>query len=87
MTSRSGMNATVAWRVGGRTLYALEGVANSSGSVVTWLKENAHLVASPAETAALARSANPADHTYMVPAFTGIGAPTGARRPRRPSSA
>lgn len=75
ITSRSGMNATVAWRVGGRTLYALEGVANSSGSVVTWLKENAHLVASPAETAALARSANPADHTYMVPAFTGIGAP------------
>ncbi len=75
VTSHSGMNATVAWRIGGQTVYALEGVANYSGAVVTWLKDNAQLIGDPAETAALARQAAPMDRTYMVPAFTGIGAP------------
>lgn len=75
VASRSGMNTTVAWRMGGSVVYALEGVANYSGAVVTWLKDNAGLVAGPAETSDLARSANPQDRTYMVPAFTGIGAP------------
>lgn len=72
--SSSGMNTTLAWRIGGKTLYALEGVANS-GIVITWLKENAELIDSPGQTAELARTANPADRTYMVPAFNGIGAP------------
>ena len=70
-----GVNTTVAWTAGGVTYYALEGVVNYSGAVVTWLKDNAGLVMSPAETGALAEQANPADKTYMVPAFTGIGAP------------
>lgn len=70
-----GVNTTVAWTAGGTTYYALEGVVNYSGAVVTWLKDNAGLVMSPAETGALAEQANPADKTYMVPAFTGIGAP------------
>lgn len=73
--SHSGMNSTLAWRVGGEPVYALEGVVNYSGAVVSWLKNNAGLIGNPAETAALARSANKMDHTYMVPAFTGIGAP------------
>lgn len=73
--SGKGLNTTVAWRSGGKTLYAMEGVVNYSGAVVTWLKNNAHLAASAGETAELAASADPADRTYMVPAFTGIGAP------------
>lgn len=73
--SHSGMNTTIAWRIEGKTVYALEGVANYSGAVVTWLKNNAGLIENPAETAALAHSANEMDRTYMVPAFTGIGAP------------
>ena len=73
--SARGLNTTVAWRSGGKTLYAMEGVVNYSGAVVTWLKNSAHLAASAAETSDLARSADPADKTYMVPAFTGIGAP------------
>lgn len=75
VTSHSGMNTTVAWRTGGDTVYALEGVANYSGAVVTWLKDNAGLIDDPAATSALAYSANTGDRTYMVPAFTGIGAP------------
>lgn len=70
-----GVNTTVAWRSKGKTYYALEGVVNYSGAVVTWLKNDARLIDSPGETARLAVSANPADRTYMVPAFTGIGAP------------
>lgn len=70
-----GVNTTVAWSSKGTTYYALEGVVNYSGAVVTWLKDNAGLIASAKETSDLARSANPADKTYMVPAFTGLGAP------------
>jgi len=73
--SKSGINTTVAWRCGGKTAYALEGVVNYSGAVVTWLKDNAHLAENPGQTERLAQQANPADRTYMVPAFTGIGAP------------
>ena len=70
-----GVNTTVAWRAGGQTYYALEGVFNYSGAVITWLKNGVQMISSPGETGALATSANPADRTYMVPAFTGIGAP------------
>ena len=70
-----GVNTTVGFSSKGTPHYALEGVVNYSGAVVTWLKNNAGLVASPGETGELAEQANPADRTYMVPAFTGIGAP------------
>jgi glycerol kinase len=73
--SDRGVNTTVAWSRGGKPTYALEGVVNYSGAVVTWLEKEAKLVANPAESAALAAAAAAADHTYMVPAFTGIGAP------------
>ena len=73
--SEKGLNTTVAWSSNGKVLYAMEGVVNYSGAVVTWLKNDAHLVESAGQTAELAAKANPADRTYMVPAFTGIGAP------------
>lgn len=73
--SESGMNTTAIYSSGGKTLFGLEGVINYSGAVVTWLKDNAHLISSAAESGKLAEEADPADHTYMVPAFTGIGAP------------
>lgn len=73
--SGKGLNTTVAWRRGGKTVYAMEGVVNYSGAVVSWLKDNAHLAASAAETSELAYRADPLDRTYMVPAFTGLGAP------------
>lgn len=45
------------------------------GAVITWLKDDLKLIASPGETEALAFEANPKDHAYLVPAFTGLGAP------------
>ena len=48
---------------------------NYAGAVTTWLKDGLELVSCPEETEALACRADPGDHTYLVPAFTGIGAP------------
>lgn len=75
VASGSGVNTTVAWKKSGAPVYALEGVVNYSGSVVSWLNHNAGLIQSSGESSELAMEANPGDKTYMVPAFTGIGAP------------
>lgn len=75
VASQNGMNTSIGWRVGGESVYILEGVANNSGSVITWLKDSAGLIDDPRETAALAKQAAPLDRTYMVPSFTGYGAP------------
>lgn len=66
---------SLAWSMDGKVQYVLEGNINYTGAVITWLKEDLQLIASPAETEALARSANPNDTTYLVPAFSGLGAP------------
>ena len=73
--SQHGVNTTVAWRMGGKTVYALEGVVNYAGAVTTWLQEGLGLVDNPGQTQELAYRADPGDTTYLVPAFTGIGAP------------
>ena len=72
--SQNGVNTTVAWRMNGQTSYALEGVVNYAGAVTTWL-ESLGLVDAPAQTGELSLQADPGDTTYLVPAFTGIGAP------------
>ncbi len=53
----------------------LEGNLNYTGAVITWLKKDVGLIGSAGETESLATAANPADRTYLVPAFTGLGAP------------
>jgi len=53
----------------------LEGNLNYTGAVITWLKEDMKLVNTAQETEALALSANPEDTTYLIPAFSGLGAP------------
>lgn len=73
--SRHGVNTALAWRMGGKSVYALEGVVNYAGAVTTWLKDALGLINTPTESEVLCRSANPGDTTYLVPAFTGIGAP------------
>lgn len=73
--SSHGVLSSVAWKSARGTRYAFDGVINYSGAVVTWLCKDLGLAASPAETDALAQAANPADRAYLVPAFTGIGAP------------
>lgn len=73
--STHGVVTSLAWSMGGRVNYVLEGNINYTGAVITWMKEELNLISSAAEAEALARSANPEDTTYLVPAFTGIGAP------------
>jgi len=73
--SRHGVSTSVGWRIGGKTVYVFDGVINYSGAVITWLLKDVGLISSPQESEALARAANKGDTTYLVPAFSGIGAP------------
>ncbi len=73
--STHGMATSLAWKMNGRAEYVLEGNLNYTGAVITWLKDDLGLISSAGETEAIAKGANPADRTYLVPAFTGLGAP------------
>ena len=67
--------ATVAYQLGGRRSYALEGSIFVAGAAVQWLRDGLHIVASAAETGALAQAADPTQEVILVPAFVGLGAP------------
>lgn len=70
-----GLVASVGWRESGKTCYVLEGNANYTGSVIKWLVEDMQLLSSSREAGQWAQKADPRDNTYLVPAFTGLGAP------------
>ena len=73
--SKRGIVTSLAWKLKGQVNYILEGNVNYSGAIVTWLKDQAGLLSSAAESQVLAERANPRDRTYLVPAFSGLGAP------------
>lgn len=73
--SRTGLVTSLAWGIDGKVSYVLEGNLNYTGAVITWLKDDVKLIEDPADTAVLAESANKNDALYLVPAFTGLGAP------------
>ncbi len=73
--SQSGLISTVAWRLGGRTTYALEGSVFVGGAVVQWLRDEMKLISRASETEAIARSIPDSGGVYVVPTFTGLGAP------------
>ena len=73
--SENGLVTSLAWKYRGAVSYVMEGNINYSAAVITWLKDDVGLIASPAETEALARAANPQDTTFLVPAFSGLGMP------------
>ena len=73
--SQHGLVTSLAWGIGGRVEYVLEGNLNYTGASITWLKEQMGMISSASETEALAMQANAEDHAYFVPAFTGLGAP------------
>lgn len=73
--SQKGLVTSLAWGIDGTVNYVLEGNINYTGSVISWLKDDIELIESPSETEALAREANTNDMTYLVPAFSGLGAP------------
>lgn len=66
---------TVAYRLDGRTTYALEGSIFVAGAAVQWLRDGLGIIDSAAETGAMASSLEDNDGVYLVPAFTGLGAP------------
>ncbi len=74
-SSDKGIVTSLAWGMHGKVEYVLEGNLNYTGAVISWLKDNAELIASAKETGDLAKAANPLDRSYFVPAFTGLGAP------------
>ncbi len=66
---------TIAWQRRGRRSYAFEGSIFSAGASVQWLRDGLGLVESSSETGRLAESSDAAQPVYLVPAFTGLGAP------------
>jgi glycerol kinase len=73
--SDDGVVTSLAWKFGGEVSYVLEGNINYTGAVIKWLTEDVRLIASAKEAGALAKTAAETDTTYLVPAFTGLGAP------------
>ena len=75
VVSGHGLLTTVAWRIGGRATYALEGSVFIAGAAVQWLRDGLGVVARAAETQTLAESIEDTGGVYFVPAFVGLGAP------------
>jgi len=73
--SRNRLLSTVAYRLDGQTTYALEGAIFVAGAAVQWLRDAVHLIRGAGETEALAKSIDDTQGVYLVPAFTGLGAP------------
>ncbi|MBX6375608.1 MAG: glycerol kinase GlpK [Acetobacteraceae bacterium] len=75
VASRNRLLTTIAWQLGGKRSYALEGAIFVAGAAVQWLRDGLGIIAEARETDALAAQADPAQAVYLVPAFTGLGAP------------
>jgi glycerol kinase len=73
--SRNRLLSTVAWRLAGQPTYALEGSIFVAGAAVKWLRDELRLIRTAAETGELAASIEDSRGVYLVPAFTGLGAP------------
>lgn len=73
--STHGVVTSLAWSMGGKVNYVLEGNLNYTGAVITWLKDDLKLIQSPGETGILAEEAVQDDSLYLIPAFSGLGAP------------
>ncbi len=75
VTSKNKLVTTVAWTIGGRTDYALEGSVFIAGAVVQWLRDGLKLIRTAEEVNALAATVPDNGGVYLVPAFAGLGAP------------
>ena len=73
--SNHGVVTSLAWGLNGEVTYVLEGNLNYTGAVITWLKDDLKIIKTPRETEDLAEAAVKNDSLYLVPAFSGLGAP------------
>jgi glycerol kinase len=75
VASKNKLVTTVAWTINGKTAYALEGSVFVAGAVVQWLRDGLGLIRSSEDVNALAATVPDSGGVYLVPAFTGLGAP------------
>ena len=75
VASKNRLLTTIAYQLGGKPTYALEGSIFIAGAVVQWLRDGLKIIRSAAETQPLAEAADPSQQVILVPAFTGLGAP------------
>ncbi len=73
--SKKGMVTTICWSIEGRVDYALEGVIVSCGATIEWLKNQLELFENSTETERMAMSLSSNEGVYLIPAFSGLGAP------------
>lgn len=73
--SENGLLTTIAWDIGGRLSYALEGSVYMGGAVIQWLRDGLEIINNTAEAETLAKSVPNSGGVFIVPAFTGLGAP------------
>jgi glycerol kinase len=73
--SKNRMLSTLAWRLGGKPTYALEGSIFISGAAIQWLRDGLKVIAKAGDTEAIAAKLKDTGGVYLVPAFTGLGAP------------
>lgn len=75
IVSKNNLLTTVAWKINGKTQYALEGSIFIAGAVVQWLRDSLKIIRTSEEVEKLASSVDSSDGVYFVPAFAGLGAP------------
>ena len=75
VSSQEGLISTVAWDLGDEATYALEGSIFSTGATVQWLRDGLGLIAAASEVDELAETEPDSGGVFLVPAFTGLGAP------------
>lgn len=73
--SKHGLLTTIAWQLGDRVDYALEGSIFVAGSVIQWLRDGLRMLGKASDSQAYAERVASSDGVYMVPAFVGLGAP------------
>lgn len=73
--SKNRLLTTIAYRLEGKTTYALEGSIFMAGATVQWLRDHMGFLKTARDSGSMAARADPHQHVYMVPAFTGLGAP------------
>jgi glycerol kinase len=73
--SEKGLLTTVAWQIGGKTTYALEGSVFIAGAAVQWLRDGLKAITASADVEKLMSEVPDTDGVYLVPAFVGLGAP------------
>lgn len=75
VASSHGLLTTIAWGIGDRLVYALEGSVFIGGAVIQWLRDELRLISSAEETEKIAASVENSNGAFIVPAFVGLGAP------------